>query len=315
VLGGIDIGATKTLVALGDDDGRPLAERLLETHPRDGGDQLVQRAAAALAELAGGSLEQLRGIGVGVLGPLRARDGVLLDPPNLGWGAYPLAARLQRRTGVPTAIDNDCNAGALGELVAGAGRGARALVYFGIGTGIGGGVILDGQLVRGASENAGELGHLIVDFGAALDGRPSAAGTVESIAGGQAIAERARALAAAGRAPALLLRAGGVGAISAADVMELALEGDEPASAIWEDGIAAVAAAVTSILNALSPEVVVIGGGVAAHAGERYVEAIALQARARAFGPNANATLIVPAELGERSVLLGALAVAAGHAA
>lgn len=314
MLGGIDIGGTKTLVAIGDDDGRALAERRLETRSSEGGDQLVQRAAATLQELAGGSLSELRALGVGALGPLRSSDGVLLDPPNLGWGTYPLAARLQRRTGVPTTIDNDCNAGALGELVAGAGRGAGALVYFGIGTGIGGGVILGGALVRGASDNAGELGHLIVDFGAPLDGVPSAAGTVESIAGGRGIAERARALAGAGRAPALLVRAGGVDAISAADVMELALEGDEAASAIWEDGIAAVAAAVGSMLNALSPEVVVIGGGIAVRAGESYVEAIAIQARARAFGPNATASLIVPAELGERSVLVGALALAAGHA-
>jgi glucokinase len=313
MLAGIDIGGTKTLVAVAGDDGRPLAEERLVSHADRGGDQLVERAAAALGRLAarhGAGPSGFAAAGVGVGGPIVRATGGLLDPPHLGWGDYPLRERLAERLGCPVAVENDCNAGALGEHRAGAGRGAASLVYFGVGTGIGGGVVLGGRVHEGASGNAGELGHLVVELGAPPDAH-GWRGHLESHASGRGLARRAALLAARGEAPALLERCGTPDAITAADVAGLAVAGDGPARAVWRRGIEALAAGVASMLNALSPEVVVIGGGVPARAGAPYVDAVAAEARDLAFGPNASASAIVGAELGERSVLVGALVLAA----
>lgn len=313
MLAAVDIGGTKTLVALGDDAAKIRAERRLETRAADGGDQLVDRVVAALSQLAASqavSLPSLSAVGIGVGGPLRRTAGVLLDPPQLGWGEYPLGARFLERSGLPAVIDNDCNLGALGEHRYGAGRGKSSLLYFGIGTGIGGGVIVGGQLHHGASDNAGELGRLIVDV-LGREESETFAGTVESYGSGRGLALRAASLARAGRAPALLARAGSPEAITAADVAALAEAGDAQATTLWQHGIAAVAAGIASMLNALSPDVVVLGGGLPAHAGAPYVAAVARAAHAAAFGPNATASVIVRAELAERSVVVGALALAA----
>jgi glucokinase len=312
MLGAIDVGATKTLVAVAMEPRPPWTVERLDTRAGEGGDQLVERSAAALARLAdreGGGLSGLRAIGVGVGGPLDRDRGVLLAPLNLGWRRYPLSTKLIESTGVPVMVDNDCNLGGVGEHQLGAGRGAEVLVYIGIGTGIGGGVIIGGRIHRGASGNAGELGRMIVDFTAAGD-PPSWWQSAEFSGSGRGLADQARRLATAGLAPALLAEAGEVETITAAHVAALARSGDEPAMRVWRRGIAAISAAVASVINVLSPDVVVLGGGIPARAGAPYIQAIATEARSRAFGPNAEATRIVAAALGDDSVLAGALLLA-----
>lgn len=309
----LDLGCTKLIAAACDSQGTPLASVRLATDADRGGDDCVRRIADACAtacDQAGLSLATAAALGVGCPGPLDRGAGMVLSPPQLPWGDYPIAARLSEQLGgIPVVIDNDCKAGGLGEFRFGAAAGASSMVYFGIGTGIGGCVIVDGQIWYGASDNANELGHLVVW----MDGPPCGCGShgcLEGIASGSGMERRARLAARQGEVPALLAAAGGdPDAIDGALIVSMA-DDDAGAGRIWRDAKVALAAGVASVMNALSPEVVVLGGGIVARHGEPLVREIEAGARARALGPNRAATRIVGAALGELSVLRGAGAMA-----
>src|SRR5437763_7503791 len=168
---------------------------------------------------------RLAAVGVGCGGPLDRRRGLILSPPNLpGWDEFPVVALLEERLGVPVLLDNDANAAALGEHRYGAGRGLRHLVYITISTGIGGGVIVRGELVHGVHDGAGEVGHMTV-----LPEGPAcgcgARGCLEALCSGTSIARRARERLAAGSLSSL-----GEGEITAQAVAEAARRGDALAS-------------------------------------------------------------------------------------
>src|SRR6185312_4026235 len=160
----------------------------------------VQRA---LAE-AGVTRAQIAGIGIAAPGPLDHRTGIVYSPPNMpGWDNIPLGDIFHQRYQLPTYVENDANAARLGEFMFGAGRGCKNIVYLTISTGIGGGIIIDGRLVEGASGTAGELGHMTIDW----QGVPCSCGNIgclEAMASGTAIARRANEVIAAGQGAELL---------------------------------------------------------------------------------------------------------------
>lgn len=314
---GIDLGGTKISAAVADERGQVLGRGRAETRASEGPEGALGRMIAAVAEAAaaaGVDPRQATAIGVGSPGPLDLARGLILGSPNLGWHDFPLRDRLAAHFGLPVALDNDCKAGGLGELRFGAGQGARHLIYVGVGTGIGGAVILDGRLWYGATGNAAELGHTVVD----LDGPPcgcGARGCVEAIASGSALARLGRAAARAGRAPGLLALAGGdPDRIDGGTVAAAARAGDPEARAIWDRAIRALGAALATFVNAFSPEVVVLGGGVAEKNGPAYVAAVAEAAGHLALRANWAPVRVVPAALGGDSALLGAVALALDRA-
>ncbi|MCW2924210.1 MAG: transcriptional regulator [Thermoleophilia bacterium] len=312
----LDLGCTKALVGVADAAGTILARRRIDTLVAEGAERAMARVAAALVEACaevGLDPAGAAALGIGAPGPLDRARGVLLDPPQMPWGEAPVVELLLAALGVedlPWRLDNDCKVGGLGELWRGAATGASSMVYFGVGTGVGGCIVLDGEPWHGVSDNAAELGHLTVW----MDGPEcgcGALGCLEGIASGSGIERRARRAITAGRATSLAHHGDNV---RGADVAAAAAAGDELAIELLEDAATALGVAVGSMVNAFSPEVVVIGGGMAARGGGAWLDDVANRARAASFGPNRDASRIVGPALGEESVLHGAVHLAT-HAA
>lgn len=310
---GVDIGGTNVVVGLvRAEGGPPLALRSRSTVSLGDAEASLRHLARLVDEViseglaaAGGAREDVAGVGVGSPGPLDLEAGVVLDPFNLAWRDFPLRDQLAEATGLPTYLDNDANCATWGEFWQGAGRETRSLVGVTLGTGIGGGLVMEGKLVHGASSTAGELGHMTIDF----EGRPCKCGNrgcIEAYASGPNIAARAREGVEAGASSILLELAGGDPAgITAVTVYEAIVQGDEYAAEVMERTARILGAGIANIVNVLNPETVVIVGGVT-RAGEHLFEPLRDEVRARAFRIAERACRIVPGALPETAGVIGA---------
>jgi len=314
---GFDIGGTKCAVSLGEarDGGFAVADKI--RLPTAGAplamlDALTEAARAMLARR-GASLGEAEAIGVSCGGPLSAARGVVLSPPNLpGWDAVPVVEYLTARTGLPAALENDANACAVAEWRWGAGRGTRNMIFLTFGTGLGAGLIVDGRLYRGATENAGEIGHVrLTPDGPVGYGK---AGSCEGWCSGGGIARLARRMAeedARGAAPLLASLGGDPERITAAAVARLAeaAPGDPFCRAVYERSGAMLGRTLAILADVLDPERIVIGS-IFARSEALLRAAMEETLRAEAL----TAPQIVPAALGEAIGDYAALAVAAGAA-
>jgi glucokinase len=299
---GIDVGGTTASAGLVTPAGRVVVSRHRPTHGEGGGDA-VPRVLALAAEVAG--LARPRGyrvaaVGAGVPGVVHGATGTVggeaHNVPEIG--GVPMARLLSRALGVPAAVDNDVNALALGESTWGAGRGARSLVLLALGTGVGGGIVIDGRLYRGAAGFGGELGHVPVKF----DGRPcvcGARGCLKTyVAGPDLAAEGARRL---GRP------------VDTAELFRLAAEGEAAATAVVDEALEALAAGLTIIVNGLNPERLLLAGGIARALAPRAAELHARLAR-RAYAGALASTRLRFLRLDKRTTVRGGAALAR-HAA
>jgi glucokinase len=299
---GIDLGGTNIVSGCVAEDGSAVQGlRSVPTGAEEGPDAVVRRiitvAKESIAEtLAAHPGAEIIGAGVGSPGPLDTRTGVVLLTPNLGWVNMPLRQRLQDGLGLRTALDNDANCAVLGEWWRGAARGTRQAVGLTIGTGIGGGIIIDGRLYHGASDIAGEVGHMTID----ANGRRCKCGNygcVEAYASGPNIALRAMEAIESGAASSLASYVGGdLKRITAQTVYQAALAGDQLALEVVRDTAKFLGAAVASLINIFNPEAVVIVGGVTL-AGESLFEPLRREVSRRAFKPAVQVCRIVPGEL------------------
>lgn len=252
----------------------------------------------------------LAAVGVSFGGPVDAAQGlVLLSHHVPGWEKVPLREWLEERLGVPAAVDNDANAGALGEWRFGAGQGCDSLLYVTVSTGIGGGWIVHGRPYRGADGMAGEIGHVVIDLNgpACICGKR---GCLEALAAGPAIARRARERLVENPQAGQTLRAlvgGEVQAVTARHVSQAAEAGDELSRQVLDEAARALGRGIGSAISLMNPQRVVVGGGVA-KSGQRYFEAVRAAARATAL-PEMTVE-IVPAALGDDAPLWGAVALA-----
>ena len=299
---GIDIGGTNLVVGCVAEDGSGLHALATEpTHAEAGESQVLDRLVA----LARRSVAQARhelpgceilGVGVGAPGPLDTKSGVVLLTPNLGWVDLPLRQIIRDRIGLPAQLDNDANCAVLGEWWVGAARGSRHAIGITIGTGIGGGLILEGKLYHGASDVAGEIGHMTID----TEGRRCKCGNygcLEAYASGPNIALRAIEAVEAGAETRLLSYAGGdTSRITAQTVYEAAHDGDELALEVVNDTAKFLGVGVANLLTVFNPEVVVICGGVT-RAGDHLFVPLRRETARRAFKPAVTACRIVPGEL------------------
>ena len=239
---------------------------------------------------------EILGVGVGAPGPLDTKSGIVLLTPNLGWVNLPLRQIIRDRLGLPAELDNDANCAVLGEWWVGAARGSRHAIGITIGTGIGGGLILDGRLYHGASDVAGEIGHTTID----TEGRRCKCGNygcLEAYASGPNIAMRAIEGMEAGAETRLPSYVGGdTSKITAQTVYEAAHDGDELALEVVNDTAKFLGAGVSNLLNVFNPEVVVICGGVTL-AGDHLFIPLRRETARRAFKPAVAACRIVPGEL------------------
>ncbi len=303
---GIDIGGTKIAVAIADENGTVgRIERFLTPHGR-GPYAILGQAIDLVLSLSAEQGGRLTSVGIGCAGPLDRHRGLVLSPPNLpDWDEFPIVQIVEDRLGVPVVFDNDANAAALGELRYGAGRGLRDMVYVTMSTGIGGGIIVDGEIVHGIYDTGGEVGHMIVQPDGPLCGC-GGRGCVEAIASGTGIAKRARERVQAGSDSAMVEMAGGVDEITAETVARATREGDAVAMDVWEETVRYFAIAINNIMVSLAPEAVVIGGGVAA-AGDLLFEPLREKVLASVCVMPSELVRIVPAELGGDSGAYGAV--------
>ena len=304
----IDIGGTKLAAGIVDSEGRILARGEIPTLAKEGLEPVLARIVGlgrdllSRPEVAGVRVHR---IGMGCAGPVDLKAGVVFNPPNLpGWTQVPLTDHIQRALALPTVLENDANAAALGEFRYGAGRGARSIVYITVSTGIGGGIILNGKVWHGLKDAAGEVGHMTVCPDGPLCGCGNR-GCLEAMSSGPSIARRARELLAAGRQSAL----GQIANPTSADVVRLAKKGDPVASEIWDQAVRYLGIGVAAVITILAPERVVIGGGVT-RAGDFLFEPLREHVRQHVKLVPVESVPILPATLGPDVGILGAAAVA-----
>src|SRR5688500_9841187 len=248
------------------------------------------------------------GVGIGSPGPLNTKTGVVLLTPNLGWTNMPLRDRVTASLALPATLDNDANCASFGEWWRGAARGANHVVGLTIGTGIGGGIVLGGSIYHGASDVAGEIGHMTIDS----TGRRCKCGNygcLEAYASGPAIALRAVEGIEAGVDTILgeMVR-GKLEDVTAATVYEGVVAGDAYATEVMKDTAKFLGAGIAHIINILNPEMVVIAGGVT-RAGDHLFVPLKAEVRRRAFKSAEEVCRIVSGELPGTAGLVGAAAV------
>ncbi|MFD1723053.1 ROK family protein [Amnibacterium endophyticum] len=284
----LDIGATKLGVALVGADGEPTGWRTTPTRRDEGPDAVLERLfALADGLLADRGPADAAGISCG--GPLDPRRGLLLGPLHLpGWDRVPIVRLVEERFGLRAHLLNDASAGAWGEFRHGAARDAASSLYLTVSSGMGGGAVVDGRLLVGASGNGGEPGHVLVRAGGrrCLCGRR---GCAEAYVAGTQMAARVREERA--------LRPTALPEDATAEQVFALSGSDELAHEIWTDGVEALASAVVTLVNVLEPEVVVIGGGLT-NAGEALLGPVRTAVAEQAMAPIAAVARVVPAALG-----------------
>ncbi|HEU5183453.1 MAG TPA: ROK family protein [Gemmatimonadaceae bacterium] len=312
---GVDLGGTNIVVgAMPVDGSREIGMRSEPTHSERGPEAVVDRIIAMLEQTIAETMEQSRatrrdflGVGIGAPGPLDRERGMVIVAPNLGWYDFPLRDVIGERVRLDATLDNDANCATVGEWWRGAARGGRNVVGLTIGTGIGGGLILEGHLYHGSSDVAGEIGHTTIDS----TGRHCKCGNygcLEAYASGPAIAMRARE--ALERDEVSVLRKmvqDDVESITAATVYDAANRGDALALEVVRDTARFLGTGVANLLNVFNPDVVVIAGGVT-KAGDRLFEPLRAEVKRRAFRPAVEACRIVPGILPGTAGVVGAIA-------
>ena len=307
----LDIGGTNFRLALADERGRVLKRRSGPTRPEEGPESFLGRVKGEVEELLSPDMRRMvKGVGVGAAGPLDLESGMLLHPPNLpGWHHVPLKSMLEESLGFPVWLRNDVDLGALGEHRFGAGRGFKQLIYLALGTGIGGGVILDGQLLSGTRVSAMEAGHMVIspDGPRCNCGRK---GCLESLASGTAIARRAAERLFQGGQSRLSEMVGGKAEqVTAELVVRAAGKGDRLAQQVLQEAGRWLGIGVVNLILLFDPEMVIIGGGVAG-AGDFLLEPVR-QAVKRWVVPYFEREVpVVQSRLGGNSNLMGAVALA-----
>ncbi|MEU3458309.1 ROK family protein, partial [Micromonospora sp. NPDC006766] len=210
-----------------------------------------------------GAYERLNAVGIGVPGPVSFRDGVPVSPPIMpGWDRFPVRELLTREHGCPAVVDNDVNVMAIGERHGGVARSVNDFLLVKIGTGIGCGIYLDGEVYRGKDGCAGDIGHIQVELNGPMCscGNP---GCLEALFGGQALAREATSAARSGASPALAERLATAGAVTACDVAVGAAEGDITCIQLIRDGGRRVGKVLAGMVSFANPSMIVIGGGLA----------------------------------------------------
>lgn len=261
---GVDLGGTNVKAGVCDERARVVAKLSISTEAQRGPEGVMDRIAEAAheaAERAGLSLSQVAAVGVGAPGTIDFDAGVVTTAPNMpGWQDVALRAGVARRLGLPTVIENDANAAAYGEYWAGAGAQADPMVLLTLGTGVGGGVVIGGELLHGASGAAAELGHLIIHFGGRRCGCGNR-GCLEAYASATAVAARFREAWQAGAETALAERLRSGQEVTSEQVHRAAREGDELSSKIMEETGVLLGYGIVGIVHALNPQRVVLSGG------------------------------------------------------
>ena len=312
---GVDLGGTNLRVAAVDESGKLMEKISTSTRVSLGRDEVLDEMCRIIQTLAtrfnthGG----LAGVGIGVPGIIEMESGMLRESPNLpGWANYPVQQEIERRLGTSIRLENDANAAAFGEHWLGAGQNVDSLCLLTLGTGVGGGIVLENKIWHGMTGMAGEAGHINVE----PDGHPCGCGShgcIEQYASATAIKRAAMEAIATGKAPQLAQAMKSDPEFSAKAIYNLAIQGDEPSREIFEGAGRRLGIVLAGLVNLLNLPMYVIGGGVSS-AWEAFSPAMLREMQARSFVYAAtnsdehakHRTIITRALLGTDAGLFGA---------
>ncbi|MBQ8635460.1 ROK family protein [bacterium] len=305
---GVDIGGTNIKIALVDFDGKIIYSNTVPTRAEMGYEAGVNNIKQAIKELmteTGADAKTIEAIGFGLPGQIDYKEGMVKNLPNIpGWVNIPLAKIIEDEFSIPTRLDNDVRCAALGELNFGAGKDCENLICITVGTGIGSGIVLNGKLVRGATNAAGEIGHIKMD----LTGGPLCGcgdyGCFEAYASGPAIVTMAKEYISGGKS-AKYKEMATDGIITPYIVAQAALQGDAVSIQIFKQMGKIIGTGLASVVNLLNPEKIIIGGGVA-DAGDILLNPIRAAIIDRAMPIQGAAVQVVPAQLANSAGVIGA---------
>jgi len=309
---GIDLGGTYTKLALVSTNGRISHRAKLSTTAYGTRAELIAEIVLevkAILKEARLSPKDLLGVGIGVPGLVDFERGLVYNLTNVrGWKNTPLKRILEAKLKVPVLVDNDVNVMALGECRFGAGKGSRDLVCVTLGTGVGGGIIVDGELYRGSTYSAGEVGHMPLKEGG-LSCNCGSHGCLERYVGNRYIVEEIKSMIRGGRRTAITRLVGGdLSAITPETISKAASKGDRLSLDFWKMVGKRIGVTLTGVVNLLNPERIIIGGGVA-NAGEPLFRSIRQTVSERALPVPRKAVKIVKARLGDDAGIIGAAAL------
>jgi len=316
---GVDLGGTKILAAVVTADGKIMGQAKRKTKPETGTESVIERIVKTVDDALASAKtlrSEVRAVGIGAPGPIDPDTGTVLMAPNLnGWENVPLAKTLSEQLGMPVFLDNDVNVGTLGEFVYGAGRGAKDVIGVFVGTGIGGGLIIGGQLRSGARHAAGEIGHMIVLAEGPYCGCGNR-GCIEALASRTAIVNSLRMAMQSGRKTVLTeaLAGGGVERLSSGVLAQAWKSNDTLTVEVLTRVQYYLGLHLASLVNFLDPELIVLGGGVIEALGEDFLQPIRRVAYQHfTQRRDASQVKIVLSQLGDNAGILGAAVAARLH--
>lgn len=305
---GIDMGASHLTVILADFSAQVIDEIEVPFNIASSPETCLGQASDLLLDILKKhelTASSLSAIGLGVPGPIDSEAGMVFAPPIMpGWDGYPIQANLEEKWNLPVSLNNDAELGAIGEWAYGAGRGENFLAYIKVGTGIGAGILLNGQIYRGATGSAGEIGHLTIE-----ENGPRCecgnAGCLEALAGGRAIARQAKEAIRKGKRT-LLASLRPIEEITARDVASAARRGDLVAQEIISRAGSYLGIAIAGLVNLFNPRMIVVGGGVA-QVGDLLLQPIRDTVARRSIQASARTVKINTAVLRRHSSAMGAV--------
>ena len=305
-----DVGGTRTRVALVDATGAIVVRHSAETLAREGRAAVMNRLADALEHVASERRTEIKGVGLSLASPVEPGTGVMYNPPNLGpeWHLFTPIPMLQERLSLPVYAENDATLGALGEHAFGAGRGCDNMVYMTVSTGIGGGVIIGGNLYTGTNGFGGEIGHMTIDQNGPLDNCGNV-GCLEALASGTALAKMAQERIGAGESSVMLEFAGGdIAAVDARIVVQAAQQDDALAQSLMQEVGRSLASGIITLMHIFDPQLIVIGGGLGQNL-DMFMPTIEPEVNRRAMAHFQGAVPVAKSQLGDDVSLLGAAAL------
>jgi len=308
---GVDIGGTTTKIAFIQDHGEIVEKWEIPTDNENQGKYITNNISISIKQKLVEhhmDINHLKGVGVGAPGPANIETGMIENTPNLAWhDHYPLRELLEKDLELPVIINNDANCAALGEMWKGAGEGAKDLVCITLGTGVGGGVIANGEIVQGIRGAAGEIGHITSIPEGGVPCNCGKSGCLETIASATGIVRLAmeRIKSQSNRQSALTKLYREKGRITAENVVDLARVGDKIAQDVLNDVSFHLGFALANIANTLNPHKLIIGGGVS-KAGDILLKPLKDYVQKFSFPPVAASTELALAKLGNNAGVIGA---------
>ena len=302
---GVDLGGTKIYTAISNQLGEIIEEEVVPTEASKGAEQVIAKIINSIKKVSKNiEADHIKAIGIGSPGPIDAKKGLIVSPPNLPIRNFNVVEAIKNEFGLPTFLDNDANAATLGEYIFGGGKGCENMVYITASTGVGGGAILNGKIYRGSTSNALEVGHTTVNPSGRACGCGNI-GCVESMSSGIYIEKMAKDYLSSGVTTSL----NNYESVTAKEVFKEAVNGDEIANQILSETLSYLGIAVANCANIFDPDKIIIGGGVS-NGGDIVFEKINEQMQARCLGPIREHCKVEKAQLGGKAGVIGAVALA-----